>query len=436
MRSISRTPRSVRRPFRRLAVATCAAALVLPLAGGLPATARSDAQPTARKITYEQWTSSPQLRTGRFAGTRAARGSLRLTEPVRTLRYRDPHGYRTKRYDLGRWTSRWTRPGFAFTELIPSWDAQTPGDSFVRIQVRGRSESGRRSRWYTMANWAEGDRFVHRTSLGQQADDLAQVEVDTLRSRYSMAFTSYQLRVSLLRRAGSDVSPVVETVGAMTSSIPAVASVRTSRPGVARGITLPLPSYSQMVHEGDYPEYDSGGEAWCSPTSVSMVLGYYDRLPSDREYTWVKEPHPDRFVDHAARSTYDYEYDGAGNWSFSAAYAATRADHAFVTRLRSLREAERFIKAGIPLVASVRFGSGELDGAPISSTNGHLLVIVGFTESGDVVVNDPAAPDRRSVVRTYDRGQFEDAWIPTSGGLVYVIRTSEQRLPKSRTDNW
>jgi hypothetical protein len=415
-------------------VASCAVALAVPL-GGVP---RAAAQPTAREITYNQWTTGPQLQTGRFAGTRAVRGSLRLSEPVRTVRYRDPHRSSTKRkrYDLGRWTSRWTRPGFGFTELIPSWDAQTPGSSFVRLQVRGRSESGRRSRWYTMANWAEGDRFVRRASLGPQTDDLAQVNVDTLSARYSMAFQSFQLRVSLLRRTGSSVTPVVETVGAMTSNVPAVTSVRTSRPGVARGITLELPAYSQMIHEGDYPEYDNGGEAWCSPTSVSMVLGYYGRLPTAEEYAWVKEPHPDRFVDHAARSTYDYRYDGAGNWSFSTAYAATKADHAFVTRLRSLREAERLIKAGIPVVASVRFGRGELEGAPISSTNGHLLVIVGFTESGDVVVNDPAAPDNGSVVRTYDRGQFENAWIPESGGLVYVIRTSEQRLPKSRTDNW
>ena len=78
--------------------------------------------------------------------------------------------------------------------------------------------------------------------------------------------------------------------------------------------------------------------------------------------------------------TYDYDYDGAGNWPFNTAYAARLAGKAFVTRLRSLREAERFIVAGIPVVASISFGRGELDGAPISSTNGHLLVIVGFTQ--------------------------------------------------------
>jgi hypothetical protein len=183
-----------------------------------------------------------------------------------------------------------------------------------------------------------------------------------------------------------------------------------------------------MIHRGDFPEYGGGGEAWCSPTSTSMVLGYYDALPGPRAYAWVGD-RPDPWVDHAARMTYDYDYEGTGNWPFNTAYAANLAGHAFVTRLRSLREAEPYLAAGIPLVASIAFGRGELDGAPISASNGHLLVIVGFTKSGDVVVNDPAAPTDASVRRTYDRGQFENAWIPASGGTVYVITDDAHPLP-------
>ena len=115
-----------------------------------------------------------------------------------------------------------------------------------------------------------------------------------------------------------------------------------------------------------------------------------------------------------------------------------------MTRLRNLREAERFIAAGIPLVASVRFGAGELSGAPISSTNGHLLVVVGFTRDGDVVVNDPAASGNSGVRRTYDRGQFEDVWLRRnasgsggSGGLVYVVNDAAHPLPnRTAPHNW
>jgi hypothetical protein len=177
-----------------------------------------------------------------------------------------------------------------------------------------------------------------------------------------------------------------------------------------------------------------------------MVLGYYDALPPRRAYRWVDPSYPDRVVPHVARMVYDTHLGGTGNWPFNTAYAASRTGHAFVTRLRSLREAERFIAAGIPLIASVTFSSGQLSGAPISSTSGHLLVIVGFTSSGDVVVNDPAASSRSGVRRTYDRGQFEDAWLKRypsgssmrgSGGMVYVITDDAHPLPpEDGNRNW
>ena len=213
----------------------------------------------------------------------------------------------------------------------------------------------------------------------------------------------------------------MSSVGVVASRLPRGGSVAVSGPGPHVGTTLDVPSYSQMAHAGHYPQWGGGGEAWCSPTSTSMVLGYYGALPRAAAYRFVPTGHPAPWVDYAARKTYDAAYEGTGNWPFNTAYAARLAGHAFVTRLRSLREAETFIAAGIPLVASVSWGTGELTGAPVSSSNGHLLVIVGFTPSGDVVVNDPAAKTAAGVRRTYDRAQFENAWLPTSGGLVYVV---------------
>lgn len=98
-----------------------------------------------------------------------------------------------------------------------------------------------------------------------------------------------------------------------------------------------------------------------------------------------------------------------------------------MTRLRSLREAERFVRAGIPLVASLRFGAGKLSGSPIRATNGHIMVIVGFTDNGDVVVNDPAARNGGGVVRTYERGKFENAWIPSPAAWCTSSTTTTSR---------
>jgi hypothetical protein len=60
------------------------------------------------------------------------------------------------------------------------------------------------------------------------------------------------------------------------------------------------------------------------------------------------------------------------------------------------------------------------------------MVVVGFTEDGDVVVNDPAShliADDGQVRFTYRRDQLENAWVPHSGGTVYVIHPSRVPLP-------
>ena len=74
----------------------------------------------------------------------------------------------------------------------------------------------------------------------------------------------------------------------------------------------------------------------------------------------MRRSYADRVVDHAARMTFDHGYDGTGNWPFNTAYAARHTGHAFVTRFRSLRGVERFIRAGIPVVTSITFARGQL----------------------------------------------------------------------------
>ena len=103
-----------------------------------------------------------------------------------------------------------------------------------------------------------------------------------------------------------------------------------------------------------------------------MVLGYYDALPRPRVLLGARRPRQPVGRQHRA-GTYDKRYGGTGNWAFNTANAATRTGNAFVTPMRNLNEAGLFIAAGIPVVATIEFGSGQLDGVPISSTAGHLV---------------------------------------------------------------
>ena len=382
------------------------------------ASARKD---PVRLIADAHWDFGEDWRTGTKDGVRIRKGELVLAAPKLS------RNLRGTRYDVGQWTSAWTSPGFGLTELIASWEATTPRNSWVEIRVRGRAGSTTSS-WDILGRWAAGDRKVRRTSVAGQGDDLADVAVDTWRVADPAGVSSYQLQVRLMRRAGAAYTPSVDAAHVVASRLPdGVPAV--SKPGAAAGITLDVPKYSQMMHTGHSPEYGGGGEAWCSPTSTSMVLGYYDALPAASAYKWVGAGHTDPWVDQAARATYDADYEGTGNWPFNTAFAATLTDRAFVTRLESLRGAEKYVAAGIPVVVSVSFKKGELDGAPISSTAGHLLVVVGFTEDGDVVVNDPASRSRSGVRRVYDRAQLEAAWLGGSGGTAYVIHDDAHPVP-------
>lgn len=402
-------------------------------ATAITATAQADEAPSPRSgrthIAVHRWTTSAAWRQGDSHGIGVRAGSLRIRRAVGTRVYRDPYGSpRPRRYELARWRSPWVRPGFGLSQLIASWDATTPGHTWVQVQARGQLPAGQRSSWDVLGRWASGDRTFHRTSLGRQRDDYSSVLVDTLTTHGGHRYAAWQLRLTLLRPVGASGTPRIDSAGAVASRLGAPTRP-TSPTRIRSRLQLAVPRYSQMIHRGDYPRWDGGGEAWCSPTSTAMVLGYWHSGPTPRQYAWVDDSYPQPWVDYAARHTFDYRYDGTGNWPFNTAYAGSFGLDAFVTRLHSLREAERYLRAGIPLVASIAFGRGELDGSPIASSSGHLLVIRGFTASGNVIVNDPAAAHNRGVRRVYDRGQFENAWLPTTGGLAYVIRPAGRALP-------
>ncbi|CAN5890596.1 peptidase C39 family protein [soil metagenome] len=424
-----------------LAVAVTGALLATtsPATAATPDPATPPAKVTAVKAPTQRasvatdlrrFTSNKAFRSGSRNGVRISKGSLRIGKPAGVRRYTDPYGdNKSHRYAYGSWRSPWKRAAHAYRELVPSWSAKTPVGTFLEVQVRVRTGGGRTGSWDSAGIWAGGKLGgINRTSRGDQADDVARVLTDTVRTTTNAR--RWQLRVKLHRRKGTSRTPVVAAMAATTSQL-APSLVSTSSPGVARGTSIKVPRYSQMIHQGHYPQWDNGGEAWCSPTSTAMVLGRWGSGPTRKQYSWVPSGHVNPWVDHAARMTYDYRYQGAGNWPFSAAYASTFGLDAFVARLGSMRAAERYVAKGIPLVLSIAFDAGELDNAPLTSSRGHILVLRGFTKKGNPIVNDPAAARNDGVRRVYKRRQLERAWLTASAGTAYVIRPKSVDLPRS-----
>ncbi|MGW7358847.1 peptidase C39 family protein [Streptomyces sp. NPDC054802] len=409
------------------ASAAPAAATSLP-----PARGRQPVTPVDNRFwsTYTDW------RCGDHAGTRAVAGrrpGVVIAEPVGTTDRTDPHTGRTARWEYATWISPVHRSRVPATEVIASWNADTPAGTWLQVELSGRYSDGAATPWFVMGRWAAGDADIRRTSVDDQSDGRASIWTDTFSvddAASGLRLDTYRLRLTLYRRPGSGLTPTVWRLGAMASDVPDRFGVPASEPGVAR--ELIVPRYSQNTHVGQYPEYDNGGEAWCSPTSSQMIIEYWGRKPSAADLAWVNPAFDDPQVCHAARYTYDYQYRGCGNWPFNAAYAATYPDmSAVVTRLSSLTDLERLIAAGIPAVTSQSFLASELTGAGYG-TAGHLMTVIGFTADGDVIANDPASPSNEAVRRVYRRAEWETIWLRTkrynasgkvvsgTGGVCYL----------------
>ncbi len=399
-----------------------------------------------RDVSFVGWRGEA-LADGTHLGTAVVDGALTLVTSTGTRDYADPHTDAPERptstYDTATWASPTIEPGFAIAELVASWNATTPPGTWLEVRARTVTRDGGGS-WFVMGRWAGDDPAdggaIHRCSVPGQVTPGATIRTDTLATNGSPDLVAWQLELTLFRLAGTSATPSVTLLGAMVAGPPEKGPHPPSAlgPASALGLELDVPPLSQEVHRGHYPQWDAGGEAWCSPTSVAMVLAFWGTGPTPADAAWVAPP-VDAVVDHAARQVFDHAYEAAGNWPFNTGYAARFGLVAFVTRLRSLTEAEAFVAAEIPLVASVSFDESELTGAGYS-TGGHLLVVRGFTRDGDVVVNDPAShllADNARVRAVYDRAELEAAWLRGSGGIVYVVHPPTVPLPQPPAQaNW
>ncbi|CAL9622118.1 peptidase C39 family protein [Streptomyces sp. enrichment culture] len=438
---MSRAELPSRRTLLAAAVVTAVAGSVAPASaatatGGATGTATGGAAGAARPVDNRAWISYSDWRTGRADGTRAvagARPGLVIAKPAGTTDYTDPHTGATAAWEYATWTSPVHRLTVPATEAIASWNAHTPDGTWLQVELKGTYSDGTDTPWYVMGRWAVGDRDIRRTSVDDQGDGKSSVWTDTLAvddPASGLRVVSYRLRLTLYRRPGTRLTPTVWRLGAMGSDVPDRFTVPASEPRLAE--ELIVPRYSQEIHKGQYPEYDNGGEAWCSPTSSQMIIEYWGGRLTAEQLAWVDPSYADPQVCHAARFTYDYQYAGCGNWPFNAAYAATfEGLQGVVTRLGSLADLETLIAAGIPAITSQSFREEELTGAGYG-TSGHLMTVIGFTADGDVIANDPASDDNEAVRRVYKRREWENIWLRTkrynasgkvvsgTGGVCYL----------------
>ena len=300
-----------------------------------------------------------------------------------------------------------------WNQLIVSWNVAARPGAAIKVEA-SVVFTNHASAFYTLALWSPDNQKMKRTSVSGQQDDDGRVDTDTL--ILPRPTDSVQLRLTLVG-SKNGTAPDLKFLGLCfaNTELPPLPRIPNER---AWGKSVAVPESSQF----GYP--DENG--WCSPAAVSMVMAGWS----------ISEMRPDLLhnVPFVADKVYDDAHHGTGNWPFNTAFAGSYPGmRAYVTRFDDLAEVEDWIAAGIPVILSARWDWLSPGRPP--DNEGHLVVCIGFTADGDVVVNDPAAHGNEPVQRIYKRANVIRAWTK-SHNAVYLIYPETARIPPNNYGHW
>lgn len=287
---------------------------------------------------------------------------------------------------------------FPFDQLLLSAGALLQGGA-LEAEAQVKTAAGW-SPWFTFGRYAQDK---GRGSVGGQDNEFGRLDTDILRLKAKASALRYRLTVTDGRRPALLRLAAVSYTDSAAPYDPAAAA----KPAGFKPVKAAVPCRSQMALQVNY-----AGDI-CSPVSLSMAFGALG-LEADPLKT--------------AAAVLDPSENIYGNWFLNTAHAGSRGLYAVLARLNSYEELAALLEAGAVPVVSVTFGPDELRRSPLKKTKGHLMAVTGFDAKGNVLANDPAAPEDRTVPRVYDRAEFAAAWLKNKYGLTYILAKDFNRL--------
>ena len=304
---------------------------------------------------------------------------------------------------VGTWTGPEISPPLAFTDFVPSFNVLVPADTGAWLEFRFRDAAT--GKWSEYLYLGQVGRAQHCIERRVEIPGFAKVEIDAV--SFTKPASAFQVRVRLESYSfDKSVTPTLKQVSAVaTALVPADSEVaRAELARLASGPSKPPVIDIPVPFRGAMPLPEVLRSEVCSPLSTSMVMAYQG----------IDKP-----VFENSMAIYDDEYDLFGNWGRAVSYAGTHGLNARITRFRSWEQVYPVIASGQPLVLTIRFKKGEFPSNILKSTEGHLIVLRGFDESGNAIVNDPASTEKGNRI-IYNRDELGRAWFG-AGGVAYVI---------------
>jgi hypothetical protein len=298
------------------------------------------------------------------------------------------------------------KSGIPWNELVVSWNADASPGTFLKVEAMAIS-AGHQTKLFTLGNWSPDNQIFPRTSVRGQKDATASVDTDTM--ILTQPADAAQIRVTLDGTNGA--VPILKFLGLSFANTKMPAATRPPN-RAAWGKIISTPEHSQHGY----------------PTSLSMALSRWAEI--------LNRPEMNLTVPEVAAAVYDHDFKGTGNWPFNTAFAGSfNGMISYVTRLDDISEVEDWIAAGIPVILSARWDWLQ-PGRPLDK-DGHLIVCIGFTETGDVVINDPATRLEKgeSVRHIYKRADVIHSWTK-SHNAVYLVYPETAKIPANRYGHW
>jgi peptidase C39-like protein len=296
-----------------------------------------------------------------------------------------------------------------FNEAIASWNAELGQNSYLVVEARAVYPQAS-TKYYKLGLWSKDPARRPRQSVAHQSDADGDVSTDTLILRRPARRLQIRLTVGGESSAKASLRFLGVSLTDTNAPPPELAPDKQ-----AWGKLISVPERTQMV----YPN----GKTLCSPTTVSMLMGYWAQT--------LKRPELDCSVPQIVDAIYDSQWQGTGNWPFNMAYAGSFPGmRAYVSRLGDISELEAWIAQNLPVGLSVDYDRLRAKGP---GPNGHLVVLVGFTKEGDPIINDPGTSEH--VRKVFRRKNLIDAWA-CSRNTVYMVYPINSPLPEDRFGHW
>jgi hypothetical protein len=331
----------------------------------------------------------------------------------------------------------------AFNKLVMSWNADTQDGTWVEVLARSSADG---ASWSTWTSWGKWSPFSQDFAQGIRCSSSGgNISTD----EYTLGGSKIQLRAVLHRDSPDIASPVLRllhgTLKNTSGKTIAKEYPEAEFPGggsksfatinaVDNYIKKQSPQSldgGKGIYIGGIPQYSQQlrgpveGGVICSVTSIAMLI---NGLSANEKTPF------NRLVEEIGLASFDYGYNGYGNWSYTVAQAGAFGFRAHVEYSDQINAEtiKRHLLSGHALAMSVTYSTSPgaanyLRGAQ-GATAGHLITVLGvvWRDGVEYIISHDSwagnSTDANELVyREYRMEQFLNV-LKSSSGALYVVK--------------